>query len=255
MLRRPSGWNSCSTRYVVKELLLQADAIDQYPEASRAFTRASLEFMLSGPRWAARQSAPGSLVHQPARYICNAWHHTMLPVEPRQHAAAWLGLSVGGDSCHLEDVLAEPLVTNGSVAANDGRELEKITNEDDSARRAVGREVQQRRQRHRDFVHDHGIKHLLTEGIARVVLGQCAENRLCFVDDLSFQLRELVVESPKSLFSLCDLLFDNRELPHRLAVGHQVCRVIMLLGVQFLCSVHRLFGVISRRALRLSVGC
>jgi len=78
MLELPSNWQSCSTAYVVRELLRQADAIDRYPEASRAMTRASLEFMLSGPRWADRHERV-SLMPHPMGWCINKWLFYVLP--------------------------------------------------------------------------------------------------------------------------------------------------------------------------------
>lgn len=53
MLYLPPAWRSRDTRYVVNNLLRQADAIGEYLAAARAITRASLELMLCGPRWSA----------------------------------------------------------------------------------------------------------------------------------------------------------------------------------------------------------
>jgi len=78
MLDLPSKWLSCSTGCVVRELLRQADAIDQYPEASRAVTRASLEFMLSGPRWAGHRERT-SLMPHPTGWRINNWLFHVLP--------------------------------------------------------------------------------------------------------------------------------------------------------------------------------
>ena len=78
MLELPPGWQSCSTGYVVKELLRQADAIGQYSEAARAMTRGSLEFMLSGPRWAGRLERSCVMPH-PRGWRINDWLFYVLP--------------------------------------------------------------------------------------------------------------------------------------------------------------------------------
>jgi hypothetical protein len=72
MLKLPNDWQSCSTGYVVTDLLRQAHAIGQYREAARAMTRSSLEFMLSGPRWINRPER-ASLLPYPNGWRINDW--------------------------------------------------------------------------------------------------------------------------------------------------------------------------------------
>ena len=78
MLTLPPGWSSCSTRYVVEHLLRQADAVHQYFQAAHAMTRASLEFMLAGPRWTSKNEQKALIPH-PRGWRLNDWVFYVLP--------------------------------------------------------------------------------------------------------------------------------------------------------------------------------
>ena len=78
MLTLPPEWSSCSTRYVVEHLFRQADTVHQYFQAAHAMTRASLEYMLAGPRWTAHKEQK-SLIPQPRGWRLNKWVFYVLP--------------------------------------------------------------------------------------------------------------------------------------------------------------------------------
>lgn len=104
MLDLPSNWTSCSTRYVVENLLRQADAAHQYVQAAHAMTRASLEFMLAGPRWTAHKEQE-SLIPGPMGWRLKGWQFYVLP---RVDDAAFAELA-DSPSHRLDiDVLAPP---------------------------------------------------------------------------------------------------------------------------------------------------
>jgi hypothetical protein len=78
MLELPPNWRSCSTEFVVADLLRQADAIGRYHAAALAMTRSSLDFMLSGPRWTRRPESPLLAAH-PKGWLINDWLVYVLP--------------------------------------------------------------------------------------------------------------------------------------------------------------------------------
>jgi hypothetical protein len=71
MLDLPVNWQACSTGYVVRCLLRQADALGQYEAAARAMAFASLEFMLSGPRWTSQVDGAALTPHSSGWRINN----------------------------------------------------------------------------------------------------------------------------------------------------------------------------------------
>lgn len=104
MLTLPPGWSSCSTRYVVEHLLRQADAVHQYFQAAHAMTRASLEFMLAGPRWTAHNEQEPLIPH-PRGWRLNDWVFYVLP---RVDDAALAELADSTPHTQDIDVLAPP---------------------------------------------------------------------------------------------------------------------------------------------------
>jgi hypothetical protein len=78
MLALPANWKTCSTGYVVRDLLRQADYAGLYAEAARAMTRASIDFMLSGPRWTGRVECLSSMTN-PLAWRINDWVFYVLP--------------------------------------------------------------------------------------------------------------------------------------------------------------------------------
>jgi hypothetical protein len=78
MLDLPPNLERCSTQYVVKELMRQADAIGHYVPAARALTLASIQYMLSGPRWVNRPRRASLLPH-PMGWRINDWLVHVLP--------------------------------------------------------------------------------------------------------------------------------------------------------------------------------
>ncbi len=100
----PVAWQSLSTEYVVSQLLRQADVKGRYPEASRAMAGASLEFMLSGPRWVERPET-ATLLEQPKGWRINGWFICVLPRLDDEAVESLVDLA--GPSRHL-DVLAPP---------------------------------------------------------------------------------------------------------------------------------------------------
>lgn len=70
MLDLPPGWLSHTTESAVHDMMCQANSLGMYERASRAIVRASLEFMLAGPRWGKRGIA---IREEGAAWRINDW--------------------------------------------------------------------------------------------------------------------------------------------------------------------------------------
>jgi hypothetical protein len=107
MLRIAADQRFC-IRYFAEALLRQADAIGQYPDAARAIARASIEYMLSGPRWVNRPE-PVELAPHPMGWRINRWIFHVMPRVDDDAVAQLVDLP--RFKCDV-DVLAPPWVAS-----------------------------------------------------------------------------------------------------------------------------------------------
>jgi hypothetical protein len=78
MLELPDDWQNITTGYVLRDLLLQANAIGSYPEAARACVKAAIDFMLAGPRWK-KHDPPVKVISSASGWQLNDWLFHVMP--------------------------------------------------------------------------------------------------------------------------------------------------------------------------------